>query len=287
VIELRVRTTIPEEEMAEKVGKMLTPEDINVVLTRDAKVRKPDGKLLCIYLRQALPAALTDEVYPTLSAIRTPTTNRGLASGMARVGRHEGGRTHTKPVMSSIIGAMDPMGPQTYCRLTAYTAKEVGGWEKLRPYFRAIAELFAEHVPDRYAAQMTFVNGTQPEWVIPGTPFTTITVNNTWATGVHTDKGDLDEGFSCLAVLRRGEYDGGTLCFPQYRLGVNLGDRDLILMDAHEWHGNIPLVKRSDDAERISTVCYYRTRMKDCGSLSEEESKRLAVSESRMASIGE
>jgi len=131
-------------------------------------------------------------------------------------------------------------------------------------------------VPDRHAAQQAQVDATHPDWVVPGTPFTTITVNNTYPTGVHTDKGDLDAGFSNLTVVRRGSYSGGIFLFPAYRVGVDMADGDLLLMDAHEYHGNTPLELASDDAERISVVAYYRTRMVECGNAEQEADRALA-----------
>ena len=87
---------------------------------------------------------------------------------------------------------------------------------------------------------------------------------------MHTDKGDLDEGFSCLAVWRRGEYTGGHLALPEWRIAVDMQDRDVLLMDAHQWHGNTALNLLSPDAERISLVLYYRTRMRECRTAHEE-----------------
>ena len=119
--------------------------------------------------------------------------------------------------------------------------------------------------------------------MVPGTPFTTITVNNSYSTGCHTDKGDLDAGFSTITVLRRGAYTGGVLVFPEYRAGADMGHGDLILMDAHDWHGNTQLHCRCGQpmngpcdtcgSERISIVSYFRTKLTKCGSPGEEYRK--------------
>jgi hypothetical protein len=194
-----------------------------------------------------------------------------------------GTRTRTALVSSAIIGAVDPQGQTRYCPLTAWTGAETERFRELWPLFQAIADHFKRHVPDRYAAQMERTRDTRPEWVIAGTPFTTVTVNNTYPTGVHKDAGDLHEGFSTIGCLRRGAYTGGRLCFPEYRVAVDLQDGDLILMDAHEWHGNTAITKESDDAERISVVCYYRTNMQHCGSADEEYQRALQVADRRNA----
>lgn len=280
--EFRARTVIPDEELQSKVGKILTHDDYNLLASGPVRIFKPNGKPLLVYLPDIIPQELRDQSYPDLHKIRGTTNNRGLASGSRRVGPKEPGkRAAAMPVMSSIIGYFDATAPYFHCRLTAYTAKETEGWDKVQPLFKYIADKFAEMVPERYQAQMDVVNQTQPDWVIPGTPFTTITINNTYPTGVHTDKGDLDEGFSCLATLRRGDYTGGMLTFPEYRVAVDMKDGDLLLMDAHEWHGNVAMEKHSEDAERISIVCYYRTGMQACGTFDEELAKAGELSDYR------
>lgn len=242
MIEMRLRSRISDAELQEKVGKILTDDDYNVLLTRAARILKPDGKPLAVYLPGALPEPLLESSYATLHGLKSlQTDNRGLASGTERVQSTPGSRTRTKLVSSSILGAFDPKPPFTYCRLTAWSGRETEKFSGLWPLFTAIGGQFQRHVPDRYAAQMEFVANTNDDWVIPGTPFTTITVNNTYPTGVHTDAGDLDEGFSTLACLRYGAYRGGNLVFPEYRVAVNMGHGDVLLMDAHEWHGNTGL----------------------------------------------
>lgn len=292
MIEFRLRTKIPDSELQQKVGKVLTVDDFNVVLSGAATVRKPDGRLLCIYLPGALVDAV-DEAYPTLTKIRQGSYNRGLASGSLQQRTGPAGTINTaRPVMSAILGAVDPTPRLPTCRLTAFTAKETMAWDNLQPLWRQIARLFEQHVPDRYANQARQAAQTHDEWVIAGTPFTTVTVNNSYSTGVHTDKGDLDAGFSCLGVLRKGSYTGGHLTFPEYRVAVELQHGDLLLMDAHEWHGNTKMVCECGDAlfekpcdrcgaERISVVCYYRTRMAQCGTAAQEARKRLLAVEAK------
>lgn len=296
MLELRLRNKVSEEEMALKTGKMLLPSDINVLITGPTRVLKPDGQPLCVFIPDAIPQELKELAYPILHRLRNSyTSNRGLASGSKRAAGAST-RSYARSVDSAILGAFDKAGPIKYCRLTAWTGKEMESWEQLRPYFEKIAELFKEYVPDRFANQAREAARTDPEWVIPGTPFTTITVNNTYPTGVHKDAGDLDAGFSTITCLRRGEYKGGTLCFPEYRVGADLHDGDLILMDAHEWHGNIEFdpkperdlsgkLLRDPGFERISVVSYFRTKMIACGSAADEQERQRILEEEKAAAL--
>jgi hypothetical protein len=283
--ELRMRTAVADEAVRDQLaGRVLGPADYDVLLTGPTRVRKPDGRPLCVYLPGAMVEHSTDPgTYDVLHGLRTRTSkNRGLASGTPRIrAGHGANRTYAKELASSIVGAVDPMGQKRYCRLTAWTGENLPQWQQLQPMLMAVAEHFAQHVPDRYAAQLARAQASDPAWIVPGTPFSTITVNNTYPTGVHKDQGDLDAGFSTITALRRGgPYTGGQLVFPAYRVAVDLADGDLLLMDAHDWHGNVPIVCGCGSAlsalcpqchaERISVVGYYRTKIATCGTPEQE-----------------
>jgi hypothetical protein len=98
-----------------------------------------------------------------------------------------------------------------------------------------------------------------------------VTVNRNFQTAVHKDAGDLHAGFGVMSCLRNDKYDGGYLCFPEYRVAVNYGSGSLCLADVHEWHGNTPLKNLRIGYERITLVFYYREHMINCRSAKEEE----------------
>lgn len=297
--QLRVRSKVNPDALAAVKGMVLEESAYDVLLTGATDVVGPTGELLAKYRPGALDeGSLLDDVYGVLHSLKAQeTTNRGLASGTPRKLRYGGTRTYTEPVASAIIGSFDAKPPKNYCRLTAWSGKEVDQFSALFPLFESIGEKFAAEVPDRFATQMAFIRRTHPDWVIGKTPFTTITVNNSYPTGVHTDKGDLEEGFSNLSVLRRGDYRGGTFVFPEYRIAVDMKHGDLLLMDAHEWHGNTAMfcgvcgdrmgpggTTGHDErcgAERISVVSYFRTAMTECGSAEEESARALEWAEKR------
>ena len=283
MITIRTRTIIPKAELDEKIGKIITDDDYNVLLTGPTRVLKPNGDPLCVYLPGVL-SGYHDDVVPILRALRQQagaSINRGRASGYERLGSRPGQRTKTPPLRSYTLGAVDPMGQMRYCRYTTWTAAHPVEFAALNPMLRDVAGHLQREVPDRFAVQMVQASRTRPEWVIPGTPFTTLTVNLSYPTGVHTDKGDLESGFSTITCFRTGSFDGGRLAFPKYRLAVDLRDGDLILMDAHEYHGNTRLTNESDDAERITVVAYYRTKMCACGTSAEEATKARIAAERR------
>jgi hypothetical protein len=285
LMEYRVRSKISEEELQKKVGRIVTDDDYNILLTGPTRVVLPSGEPLCIYLPKAIDRKMAAHAFPILQTVDGISDSRAYASGSQPAVRV---RQHVyRSVPSSIIGSIGPHsgGRYPYCRQTAWTGRNTEQFQELYPLFETIAGFMKEHVQHRYEIQMERVLRTHPHWRIGQTPYTTMTVNNTYPTGVHQDAGDLAEGFSCLMCIRRGNYAGGYLTFPEYRIAVNMQDGDLLLMDAHQWHGNTNIVKLDGDAERISLVLYYRTKMEFCGTAEEEAEKERLTRQKRIPKV--
>lgn len=284
MIDIRLRKKISQEELDQKKGKILTDEDYNLLIHKDTTVRGLDGRVIAVFQKGVIPDSIVEETYETLHELKGyQTNNRGLASGTPRLTKKQGMRSASaKSISSAIVGSFDAMGAKQYCRLTAFSGREMDKYKKLFPLFVFIGDEMKKVAPDRYNAQMEFVNRTHQDWVIPNTPFTTVTVNNSYPTGVHTDKGDLDEGISTLACIKKGDIAGGYLVLPEYRIAFKMEHKDLLIFDAHQWHGNTELIKNTEDGERISVVCYYRTRMENCDSMESEYIKRLKVQEKKL-----
>lgn len=68
-----------------------------------------------------------------------------------------------------------------------------------------------------------------------------------------------NKALTCIAVLGEN-YNGGLLGFPRYKIAVDVGSGDAIMMDGHEPHGNTPL-RINKDGIRFSLVCYLRQDM--------------------------
>ena len=268
--QIRLLTKVSDKLVNGMKGKAPSDLEYDLLLEGASRVYTRRGDPLCFYL----PGILADTPAPirnVLSGIKETTTQRKTATQSPTI--LVGNVSHGDKVRSASVGYLDASPVRkggsmndrlSECRLTKWTGKHADQFAELFPLLQRIGGIFKDQVPDRYAAQMAYVKRTPPEFVIEGTPYTTLTVNNNFPTGVHKDAGDLDAGFSCLAVFRKGDYKGGRLVFPQWRVAVDLQDGDLILMDAHQWHGNTIMTNLSEDAERVAVVLYYRTYMAQC-----------------------
>jgi hypothetical protein len=147
------------------------------------------------------------------------------------------------------------------CRLTSFTKRHWEQYQELLPLTRKVSEVFREYLPECYALQDAAANRIDSGSVIEGTPFTTITINKDWQTAVHMDQGDLKSGFGALTLLTAGEFTGGELVFPRYRVAFAFRMQDVLLGDVHEPHGNLPIVGNWGEFHRISLVFYLRENM--------------------------
>ena len=186
--------------------------------------------------------------------------------------------TYANSVFSGIAGYFDRYPRIPYGRPTAFTERNPEKFAMGFPFLQHLAKGFKDLLPVRYARQMAACAKVDPKFLIPGTPFTTATVNKTFRTAAHRDAGDLNEGFSNLTVVsNNGKYTGGYLVFPEYRVAVNIRPGDLLLVNNHEGiHGNTEMTAE-EGAERISFVCYFREKMLELGSWDYEMTRKQFV----------
>jgi hypothetical protein len=281
VIKVQLRTQVVRDKFA---GYRPKPNEVSLLLNSDAAVYKPSGELLCLLRRGALSGPELEQARPHLRYLKKYKTDARVSyQGGATVHSVSADGVHGKSnrtfnadgkrdwVASAIVGYFDRMGGRhPYCRATAFTAQEVERWKDLLPLVGLAAGEFQRELPERYARQAEQVRKCRPEWIIKGTPFSTLTVNNNVIAATHKDAGDFKDGFGLIACARSGSYRGGWLVFPEFGVAADLHDGDLIYFNSHDWHGLTPFEDASDDHERISVVFYLREKMERCGTPAEE-----------------
>ena len=227
-------------------------------------VWKPNGDLLLVYRRDCLPVELCQLGYEVFRKVDAITLNRGAAAGLVDPPRavhlvaHSGlgratqlrfrplkqdgsisKRNYAMPMPSGIAGFYPRTPSMPYCRLTRFTREHLSEFRRALPFIRFVDGAFREALPLRYEAQAKLVSQA-PDFTIPGSVFTTITINKTFATAVHHDSGDYAEGFesspSCRwSVFRR------IPRVSKYQVGVDLRTGGVLLADVHELTGTPPL----------------------------------------------
>jgi hypothetical protein len=255
-----------DAKMEKKMNKMLKRDDISLILDESADVHTADGKLLLRFRKNAIKdeEQIEDFYENIIRFAKNVSSNRGSASGSKKKNLADNPK-----VMSNIFGYFDKWSPSQKvifkklsttpklsvrpCRFNVDYPEQ---YKKTVPLVQTIDALYEKLIPEKYKLQRKKANETP--FKIPGTSFTTVTTNVNYQTSVHTDKGDDVEGFGNLAVIEKGEYSGGETCFPQYGIGVNVRKGDVLFMDVHQPHANLPIQKKTEDTIRLSIVCYLR-----------------------------
>lgn len=179
--------------------------------------------------------------------------------------------TYANPSMSGIAGWYDRYPRIPFGRATSYTRDNFSDFEKAFPFLQSLNRGFKELAPTLWKNQNEAASKIDSRFLVPGTVFTTITVNKNFRTAAHRDAGDLNTGMSNLLVVGDGRYTGGYLVIPEYRVAVNVRPGDMLLINNHELiHGNTPIEKETEESERISLVCYFREGMLDLKSMEYE-----------------
>ena len=191
--------------------------------------------------------------------------------------------TYGTAVNSGIAGWFDRYPRIPYGRATSYTANSFDKFKMSYPFLQHLSTGFKQLLPQRYNAQMEAASKVDPAFLVPETPFTTVTVNKTFRTAAHYDAGDLNTGLSNLLTLSNdGNYTGGYLIAPEYRVAVNVRPGDLLLINNHEvMHGNTP-IECAEGSERISLVVYFREKMLELGSWQYENCRYEFVESRRL-----
>jgi hypothetical protein len=161
---------------------------------------------------------------------------------------------------------MDKNAMVHYCRKTAFAKKYFDEFTSGIPFVKFVDQKYKELCPEHYNKQKAIALGTNKNYIIEDTSFTTVTVNKNFRTAVHKDAGDFKDGFGNLIVYREGNYDGGYFVLPEYGVAIDLHNTDILFVDVHKWHGNTEYINCSDDWLRISFVMYYREYMYKCSS---------------------
>ena len=192
--------------------------------------------------------------------------------------------TYANTVNSGIAGWYDRYPRIPYGRPTTYTRENPEKFAKAYPYLQSLAKGFAELLPWRYNNQMEATKNVDPKFVIPGTPFTTVTVNRNFRCAAHYDPANMENGFANICVVSKNDnYSGSYLVFPEIGYAVNIRPSDLLFVNNQAGlHGNTELVLHDDTAERVSMIAFFHEGMLELGSYDYEQARMEFVDSRRL-----
>lgn len=243
------------------------PEGISYTITNtmtiynhDVTILKENGEVLAVFRKNVITDPELIKAGRNLLRYKASTRSRGMAAGINKQNKAvnpNGGLGAGNMVNSSIVGFTEANGFYK-CRQTMLYGRHKKIFndetQKLLDYVTTAYAFFA---PKAFSNQKQFIESVNPHMRLANSVFTTITVNVDFQTCTHTDKGDYHSGLGNLLVFQTGKFTGGELLLPEYDIGFQIEEGDLLLFDSHEIHCN----NRINGKGRISLVCYAREKI--------------------------
>lgn len=241
----------------------------DLVHGENTTVLGPDGDILGMLLKNVIPEKMQERALPALLTLRGDLTNRSMVvyAGSQMPGiRVDGTLSSRKGVpkivtaahggKGDVLGYLEEKGGRN-CRETGWTRKRPDVLKACMPMIELVDMLYRAALPEHYQRQMKWVNATPDSLKLKGTAFTSVTVNLNNRCAAHTDKGDVHEGMGCLTT--HGDFVGGALILPKFKVAFDYAPGDLLLVNVHEVHANAPF-----EGQRVSCVYYAREKMHRC-----------------------
>lgn len=209
-----------------------------------------EGRTIALLLHNRIPPELQRRAFQVFSAVDDSVENRVQAVG-----------THSLPIrrnkdgrLSRFLGVNKDVLKADHLNARQGIAGLHNGRVKHREMLDANRELieqvdrrYRKYLPDLYAKQKETAK--HLPFRMWHTPFTTLYIAKNFRTACHKDSGNLPGVMT--AILPLGDFTGGELVLPRWRIGFAYKPGDILYFDPQELHGNLPI-----QGERISLALY-------------------------------
>jgi len=237
----------------------------------DTRIKTPYGDVCAELHCNVIPPSLHKFAHKLWKHVKELPSNRAIATGSLSLLRlkNDGtlGNRRAVPMRAlrvlaqqhtaqGSIGYLDAT-PDQPCHKTRLTKDHRKMLDDNKPLITLVDQLYNQYLPDIYARQRAEVENV-PRWRLWDTAFTTIYLAKNFRTAYHRDRGNLTGVMTALMPM--GNFVGGELVLPRWRIAFALKPGDLLFFDPQQLHGNLPF-----EGERLSAAFYCEKRIADCG----------------------
>lgn len=248
--------------------KVPTANEYNLLIKEDAIFYDPEGSPIIIY--KVLPKNIIDSLRHL--AFDSKFTKSARSNGI--------------PTQSAIFGALPRVTYRNdFCRFTVNTRTQKKLLADVLRFSDVISGLYKKYLPEQYQHNIDIITqNVVDDYVIKGTPFTTVNFNVNHAIKYHTDTGNF-KGVYSNVVIMKNNIIGGYLVVPEYRIAFEQTDGALILFDGQKiLHGVTPILRTKNNGYRCSCVFYSLASMKNCYPY-KEEMQRAKTTRTKVESV--
>ena len=281
---IRTDMCLSDDEVEALRGKVPKVSDFDYLIDEDAIVMETPGKVIARLVTNCIPQELVANTASYLKSVRGDLSARGGVihkDAMMYRERKDGSLGPTTAVPPSVLqfrreqnaflgltgpysnflGYFDKTSREEFCRPTAWSLRSPRILEVSCSLVREVEYVNKSELTDHWRRQREFMRRVPQDFKYPDSMFSTLTVNLNASFRYHTDEGDFRGGIGNLVVLELGDDRSGILVMPRERVAFIVRPTDVLLMDVHHMHGNLPL---TFGGYRLTEVLYAREKINRC-----------------------
>jgi hypothetical protein len=238
--EITLTPVLTEKQLAALDNQFLTSAQVFRPITMSTIGRTEDRQISFVFARNVIKQAVRDLAASAIGRVGYSAKQSNRAAVRGQDGTE------------ALWGFMEANDFRPEAGMTALTLKHLDLFIEALPFITSVDQAFRNYWPAAYEFQQRLAETTS-ELVIPGTGFSSLTINGNVITRVHRDEGNAVGTVSCLTQL--GKFSGGHICIPRFGVLIESQPGDLLIAAIRdEPHGNIgPVI-----GERIACVFYLR-----------------------------
>jgi len=172
-----------------------------------------------------------------------------------------------------------------YCSISNMSIEFPEAHKKLMEWGITASDLYKKHSKEMWTDHKKWItDNIRSEWLMPKSVFSSGIVNRTSQLKYHYDRGNIENGWSCMFTLKDG-IQGGDLSIPGLDVTVSLPHGSALLFNGQKiLHGVTPIHRRKPGAERYTIVYYTLAQMRNCMSPADEIKRAQKIRDSRETS---
>jgi hypothetical protein len=249
------------KETQDLQGRFPHTAHVRRTIQEDTKLIGSDGTIVAILLCKVIPPTLHKLAYELWRSVDSLPSNRATAVGVSSLPKlkRDGSLSKRQGVLRNTLKALKAQGAaqgvigylsSSDRRLyeTPLTRKHRVMLAGNKQLILLVDELYKKHLSSFYANQKAVIEKT-PQWRLWQTVFSTIYIAKNFRTAYHRDGRNLP---GMGALMPMGNFTGGELVLPRWRIAFAFKPGDLLFFDSRQHlHGNLPFT-----GERLSAIYY-------------------------------
>jgi Oxygenase domain of the 2OGFeDO superfamily len=241
------------EVASKQIGEFADRRHVERIISKSRVVIAPDRTIIAVYLKQRIDPDLIKPAYKLWSTVRDLPSNRATAVGTRSLPRvkMDGTLSERHGVSKLVLKDLRARhGWLGYVKRhkTQLTKRNPEWLSSNKRLIKRLNRLYEKYVPHIHAIQLTAIEKT-PNCRIRKSVFSTVYLALNFRTAYHRDSGNLPGVMTALIPM--GNFTGGELVFPRWRIAVALRPGDVLFFDPQQIHGNLPIV-----GNRLSAAFY-------------------------------